>query len=1144
MTAAIAHTPAINRWPTQRQHNRDIHWPFTTFVAMRTLLYVLSCGTVLLATCSAPETPLPETLFEYLAPAQTGVTFINTIDERPGRNIGTYDYMYNGGGVAIADLNNDGLPDLIFTGNDTPSRIYKNLGNLRFEDVTEKSGFVVDGWATGVTVVDINNDGLLDLYICRSGPDYKTASTANLLFINKGKFAFEERAKEYGLANRGLSTQAIFFDYDDDGDLDLFVLNHGVRNLANLAPEWFEAVSRLPETEQRRFSNALYRNEGNGSFTEVSARAGINGVGFGLGVAVADFTGNGLPDIFIANDYFIPDRLYLNYGNGTFSESARRKFRHTSFFSMGCDAADFNNDGLIDLVVPDMSPDDHYRSKLLMAGMDTAQFGYLDRLGFTPQYMFNALYLNNGNGVMSDIAHLAGVARTDWSWAPLLADLDNDGLKDLIITNGILRETTNNDWRLSLFERMKAGQLDDQSYFDLLQQAPSNPTVNAAFRNMNGLEFTDHTPQWGLTQPSFSHGMAVGDLDGDGDLDMVVNNLNSEAFIIRNTAAERGAGYIRIKIEAPSGEIPVQGALLTLHYGGATQLTENRFTRGFQSFCEPIVHFGLGHDAPARVDSVVVIWPNGRRSVHADLETNTVHHIAYDGKVVKPVLRVELLKPWWDISDLAIRPPAVHNENAFDDFRIEQLLPHRMSTLGPALAVGDVNGDGLDDFYLGGAKGEPGMLYLQTAGGFFERSSTPVFNAPALREGEDLGALLFDADGDGDLDLYIARGGGGDVEAQPVLLNDVLLLNDGQGNFTLSPSALPKITASTMAVEAFDIDGDGDLDLFIGGRNLPGQYPFGTRSYLLENRNGRFVDVTETHAPALLEPRMVTDATWVTSGIDAKPNLVVVGEWMAPEIFTLDAGVPSGKPWLMKADHTGFDSLHGWWFSVSAIDIEDGTLLVLGNLGHNNKFHPSVEKPLFVFAGDFDDNGTLDIVLSKQYRDRLVPVRGRACSSSQMPVIRERFPTYHAFAEAPLEQILGIDDLSAAFSLRAETFTSGTMVLRNTGMGPFVPLPVEAQIAPVFGAVQVEPNALIIAGNLFTTEVETTPYDAGKGLLLHFSVAGDRAVFSPVSGTKSGVFLPGDVRKLSFIKVSSDGIPGVIAASNGRRIRVLMKGDG
>ncbi|MGF1565049.1 MAG: VCBS repeat-containing protein [Flavobacteriales bacterium] len=1084
---------------------------------------------LLVAACSSPELPLPETRFDYVPAEFSGVDFANQVRESAKRNIGTYDYMYNGGGVAIADLDGDSLPDLVFCGNDTPSRIYRNLGGLRFEDVTEQSGIIATGFTTGVTVTDLNNDGLPDVYFCLSGPDFATRSTENRCYINQGGMRFTEEAAQRGINDNGLSTQAVFFDVDRDGDPDLFVANHSVRNLGNLAPEWFDAVNALPAELKDRFTCHFYRNNGAGVFTRDDAVLPPQQPGFALGVAVSDFNDDGWPDLFVAHDYFIPDQLLLNNGDGKLRDATKARMAHTSFYSMGCDAADFNNDGLVDLFVPDMSPADHYRSKMLMAGMDTAQFRFLERIGFTPQYMFNVLHLNRGEGMMSDVAHLAGVAKTDWSWSPLFCDLDNDGHKDLYVTNGIVRETTNNDWRLKLLEAMKSGTLTDESYFALLQSAPSQPIVNAVRQQISELKFEDRSAEWGLGRASFSNGCAVGDLDNDGDLDIVVNNLNDTAFIIRNTSADRGAGYLRVRLREG---FAAEGAVVTLHHQGTMQRVDARFTRGFQSFSEPVVHFGLGQHPPATVDSIVVIYPNGVRNTLVAAATSMTHVMAIP-EGGRPSIRSKKspdAKPYWDVTAQAIRPPAVHTENPFDDFRSEQLLPQRTSTLGPALAVGDFNGDGLDDFFLGGALGEPAQIYVQDEGGFF-RPYQWIDDSQVV-DREVIGAAAFDADGDGKTDLYLACGGGGALENQPELLTDLLLLNRGN-RFVVARNALPALKVSTAAVIPFDLDGDGDLDLFVGGRNRPGKYPFGARSFILENLGGgRFADATLKRAPGMEEERCVTDAVWVQEGLDGRPTLFIVGEWMAPEAWVLELDG------VLRRRTTSLDALTGWWQSVTAFDWNGKPYLLLGNYGENNKFHPDVDQPLRVFADDFDGNGTLDIVLSKPYENRLVPVRGRACSSSQMPGIKERFPTYDAFARADLEEILGVDNLDAVYSRSANTFTSGWVELTPTGLGQFTPLPPMAQISPIFGTVQTGSNELITAGNYLQTEVETTPYDASLGILL--TLAGDGRKVQCTPTAESGVFLPGDVRCVLPIRLSRDGIPAVIAAVNGGRVRVLL----
>ena len=1093
------------------------------------LRHLTAAWAALLMGCTHPEQPLPETRFDYLNARSTGVDFVNRINETAQRNIGTYDYMYNGGGVAVADLDGDEQPDLVFCGNDVPTRIYRNTGKLSFEDVTASSGIASTGWTTGVTIADINSDGKPDIYLSMSGPDYATQSTENRCYINQGGMRFSDEAAQRGINDNGLSTQAVFFDVDHDGDPDLFVANHSVRNIANLAPEWFEAAAALPEELRDRFTCHFYRNTGNGNFVRDAAVLPTQQPGFALGVAVSDFNDDGWPDLYVAHDYFIPDQLLLNSGDGTLRDATQSRVAHTSFYSMGCDAADFNNDGLVDLFVPDMSPTDHYRSKMLMAGMDTAQFRFLERIGFTPQYMFNVLQLNRGDGIYSDVAHMAGVAKTDWSWSPLLCDLDNDGRKDLYVTNGIVRETTNNDWRLKLFEAMKSGSLTDASYFALLQSAPSQPVVNAVRQQTGELKFEDRSADWGLNRASFSNGCAVGDLDNDGDLDLVVNNLNDTAFVIRNTSAERGDGYLRVRLREGYA---AEGAAVTLCQGSEMQRIELWGTRGFQSFSEPVAHFGLGQHPSKSIDSVVVVYPNGVRSTLVAPTASMTHTVAMS-EGGRPSIRPKKSpdeKAYWDVTAQAVRPPAVHTENGFDDFRKEQLLPQRTSTLGPALAVGDFNGDGLDDFFLGGAMGEPAQVYVQDDGGFFKPHQW--LDDQRVVDREVLGAAAFDANGDGAIDLYLACGGGGDVETNPIL-SDLLLLNRG-GKFEVAPKALPLFAVSTAAVAPFDFDGDGDLDLFVGGRNRPGAYPFGAPSHLLENLGGgRFADATPIAAPGLEKDRCVTDAVWVSEGLDGRPTLVIVGEWMAPELWVLEADG------VLRRRATALDALEGWWQSVSVFEWDGRTCLVLGNYGENNKFHPDADHPLRVFADDFDGNGSIDIVLSKPYENRLVPVRGRACSSSQMPGIKERFPTYDAFARADLEDILGIENLDAVYSRKVTTFSSGWVEIGTSGLGPFTPLPPMAQLSPIFGAAQTTAHELIIAGNFVNTEVETTSYDAGVGLLLHLAPDGKTLATEPT--TESGVFLPGDVRAVLPIALSAEGLPGVIAATNGGRIKVLLQ---
>jgi hypothetical protein len=1075
--------------------------------------------------------------FTLLPAAETGVDFVNSFIETPKRNLGNYDYFFNGSGVAVGDFNNDGLSDLYFCGNDADNKMYLNKGNWKFEDVTQKAGVASKGkWSTGVTLVDINNDGWLDIYVCNSGPYTKAESLTNELYVNNQDGTFSEQAAQYGINDVARTTQASFFDMDKDGDLDLFVMNHALRNRDGIANTWHQTFNQLPEEKRNQEINTLFRNEGNGRFTNISKEAGIDKVGFGLGLAISDFDENGYPDIYVANDYFVPDFLFMNNGDGTFTDKIKQKASHISYYAMGCDAADVNNDGLIDLATVDMTPSDHFRNKTLMASMNVPQFTFLrEAMGFSPQYMFNSLQINRGFGVFSETGLMSGVAQTDWSWAALLADFDNDGYKDLLVTNGYYRDTKDNDWRLQLPEVYKQKGKSQEVYFEHLKNAKQVPIPNYIYRNNGDLSFSDNTQKWNFNEPSFSQGAAYADLDQDGDLDLVINNLDKPAFIYKNNAVENGSNYIRFQLSSKTIPALCTNAKVEIHYGDEMQVVENHHTRGYQSFVEPIVHFGLG--AITAVDKAIIHWPDGQVTEIAQPAVNKVHNIEMtaQNRAAKPSDKAAA--PFRDITRQQVNIKFRHKENKYNDFATEVLLPHQQSKLGPALATADVNGDGLDDFYIGGAKGQAGKLYTQTPSMIFEEGNSGIFAADA--EQEDLGAIFFDADQDGDQDLYVASGGGGEFREGSNLLQDRLYINDGRGNFTKSNS-LPKVNASTKAIAAADWDKDGDLDLFVGGRTKPALYPQAPQSYLLRNDGGKFIDVTADMMPSLTRIGMITDAIWVDVDQNGWLDLMLVGEWMPITILKNDDGQLTDI-----TENNVLANYKGWWYQIEAADFDqDGDQdFIVGNIGLNNKFHPSDEKNLHVYSNDFDDNGTLDIVLSKYYKGRKVPVRGKECSTDQMPFLEEKFKSYASFASSSMEEIYGAAKLEEALHYSVNNFAS--IYIENEGDFKFniKELPVEAQIAPINSIVihdfdndgQLD---VVVGGNMFETEVETPAYDAGKGLFMKGLGGGQfEASFRMPD---SGLFIHHNVKGISMLRLGADRFPGLVVANNDALVQMYV----
>lgn len=1092
---------------------------------------------LLLTSCSETEnknTPQPEIkeqtpavgelpLFKVLSASQSGVGFVNTVKEDERINFYRYQYLYNGGGVGVGDFNNDGLEDLYFNGNMSEDRIYLNEGNLKFKDITASAGIGnPGGWKTGVCLEDVNQDGWLDIYVCRSGWFKEAEKRSNLLYINQGNGTFKEQAKEYGLDDTGHSVMAGFLDYDKDGDLDMYLTNHPVRFKQKLQ----ERLSNManPGEEVR---DKLYRNDG-GRFTEVSREAGIVNYGHGLGLALSDINQDGWPDIYVANDFQTQDYLYINQKNGTFKNELESLMPHVSYFAMGCDVADINNDGFQDLYTVEMLAEDNKRQKTNMAPMNPDIFWSLVDLGFHYQFMRNTLQLNRGNQRFSEIAYLSGLEKTDWSWGPLIADYDRDGYRDLVVTNGYLSDTQDKDFVHDSNELAaeNKGRLTFGQVQSLLR---STRLKNYAFKNIDGLRFEKVSDEWGFDFAGYSNGIAYADLDKDGDLDLVVNNINDPASIYENQANLQGKGhYLTFEFKGPEGNQRGIGTKVRFETETGIQLQEMQVVRGFQSSCGEQLIFGL--KTANDIKNIQIEWADGKGQQLQNVAADQVIVLDHAQAKESGLISVEATSnPLFKESRLV---NFTHEENDFNDYARETLLPHKQSQHGPKIAVGDVNGDELEDFYVGGASGQGGALFVQLSSGAFRKDDRP-FRGEAIQE--DLGAVFFDADGDGDQDLYVCSGGN-EFAVGAKELQDRLYQNDGKGNYKLTDGVLPQMLSSSGCVTAGDFDKDGDADLFVGGRLVPGKYPYAPRSYLLRNNGGKFQDVTAQVAPALSRAGMVTSALWTDMNGDGELDLLVAGEWMS-----LMALRNQGGKLEDVSSTSGLDKSSGWWNALKEVDIDgDGDMdYIAGNLGLNYKYQASDQEPFHVYCDDFDDNGSFDIVLGYYNRGTCFPVRGRQCSSEQMPFIKEKFPSYSAFGSASLKEVYG-EKLEEALHYEANTFAS--VLLRNAGDGSFVleSLPDLAQLAPVNSIVAEDLTGdgvvdLLLAGNLFTAEVETGRADAGIGLLLKGDGKGS---FESVDVHESGFLAAGDVKDLQFLRRGARA-PLILVANNNAPLQIF-----
>ncbi len=1078
------------------------------------LLFIL-LGIPIWFACSQETNAIPPR-FTLMESQHTGVLFSNNVEDTKEHNILRYANFYGGAGVGIGDFNNDGLQDLYFAGNQVSDKLYLNRGNLKFEDVTQTSGILDDGgWSTGVTIADINNDGYQDIYVSRELYDDNPKWRTNLLYLNKGDGTFIESAQKLGIANNQRTRHSTFLDYDKDGLLDLFLLTQ---------PPNPGSLSSFKGTEllQPEYSLKLYKNL-DGSFQDITQSTGLDLVGFPNGVSASDVNNDGWTDLYIANDFYAPDFLFINNQDGTFTNTIDTAFNHISYFSMGVDIADINNDSLLDIFVLDMVPEDNFRLKSNMSGMDRNSFWKVLEDGGHYQYMYNTLQLNNGNGTFSDVAQLTGMAATDWSWSNLVADFDNDGLKDVYVTNGLLKDIRNTDGDKKVAEYINKTRLNWiqknpdggnlKSVFDIinLEEAlapiPSQPLRNYAFKNQGNLKFQKTMEKWGLNEVSFSNGAAYADLDNDGDLDIVVNNINEEAFVYRNNSEKiSNANYIRLELKEKNNK-PVFGARVTLHLEGEVQVIETTNVRGIYSTSEPFVHFGLG--AAKKIDSIEIVWPNNTKSVERKLAPNKTYQIHMD-EGLSFARTIQKRNAAFDETTNTFALKHRHVENEFDDYEQQVLLPHKLSQFGPALAIADVNNDGLEDIYIGGATGLSGAIYLQNKNGGYDLSNQQLLQSEAPYE--DVDALFTDINNDGHKDLFVVSGGNEYPVNDPHYL-DRLYLNDGNGKFSKA-AIINAYRISGSKVVAEDYDNDGDIDIFVGGRHLPHQYPKPTASTILQNNDGQLVNVTDSIAPDLLNIGMVTDAIWSDYDLDGDTDLILAGEWMPITIFNNQDGR------LTKTENPDLADTSGWWFSIAKGDFDnDGDEdFISGNLGLNYKYKTTAEKPFDVYYNDFDGNEKYDIVLGYYNDDKHFPLRGFSCSSEQVPALKNKIQKYDKFASLELESVYGSKNLENALHYKAKTFESS--YIENLGEGRFKisPLPRMAQFSNINDMLVDDFNNdghldVLSIGNLFVSEVETPRNDAGTGLLL---LGNGKGNFTPKNNLESGFFAKGDAKKIKM----------------------------